>query len=242
MIEIYLREINGFLNSLIGYIVITVFLTAIGLLMWVFPETNVLDYGYADMETLFSLGPYVFVFLIPAITMRMFAEEKKSGTLELLFTRPVSGVGILMGKYLAGITLVVISIIPTLIYYYSLSQLGNPPGNLDTAGIMGSYVGLVLLGAVFTSIGTFASTLTENQIVAFVIAVFMCFLIYSGFSSLAQIDIWSGTSLVVEKLGILYHYTAMSKGLIDSRDLIYFISVIIIMLSLTNLVLESRKW
>ena len=239
MLSIFKKEVAGFLNSLIAYIVIGVFLTSIGLLMWVFPQTNVLDYGYADMETLFSFGPYVFMFLIPAITMRSFAEEKKSGTIELLLTRPVTDLKIILGKYLAGFFLVLFALLPTLVYYYSVYQLGNPIGNLDSAGIAGSYVGLLLLGGVFTSVGIFASALTENQIVSFILAVFLCFLLYNGFDSLSGADGWGGW---LEKLGIVYHYNAMGRGLLDSRDILYFLSVIILMISLTKLILSSRKW
>lgn len=242
MIRVLIKEINSFLNSLIAYIVIGVFLTAIGLLMWVFPETNVLDYGFADMDTLFSFGPYVFLFLIPAITMRLFAEEKKTGTLELLFTRPLSDWQIILGKYFAGFLLVVFSLVPTIIYYFSIYKLGQPEGNIDTAGVIGSYVGLFLLGGVFTAIGIFSSSITENQIVAFILAVFLCFFFYTGFSSLANIDVWGNASIYLEQLGISYHYTSLSRGLIDLRDVAYFISVIAFMLLLTNLKLGSRKW
>ncbi len=242
MIQVLKKEINSFLNSLIAYVVISVFLLSIGLLTWVFPETSVLEYGFAGMDTLFSFGPYVFMFLIPAITMRMFAEEKKSGTLELLLTQPLTEWQIILGKYFSGFLLVIFSLIPTLIYYFSLYQLGNPVGNIDTAGVAGSYVGLVLLGGVFTAIGLFASSLSENQIVAFIIAVFLSFILYSGFGSLAAIDVWGRFSSALEQLGILYHYNSMSKGLLDSRNLIYFFSVAIVMLMLTNLILKSRKW
>ena len=149
MIQIFYKEFNGFLHSLIGYLVIGVFLTTMGLLTWVFPETSVLDYGYADLDTLFSMGPYVFIFLIPAITMKSFAEEKKLGTLELLLTKPLTDWDIVLGKYLAALTLVLVALVPTLIYYFSVSQLGNPVGNIDTAAVIGSYIGLALLAAVF---------------------------------------------------------------------------------------------
>lgn len=242
MIEIFLKEVNSFLNSLIAYIVLGVFLVGIGLLVWVFPETSVLDYGYADLETLFSFGPYVLLFLIPAISMRTFAEEKKGGTMELLFTRPLTDWQIILGKYFGCLFLLLLALLPTLLYYYSLYQLGNPVGNIDTAGVAGSYVGLFLLGAVFAAIGVFASSITENQIVAFLVALFLCFILYTGFSSLAAIDVWGTWSYVIQQLGILYHYNALSRGLIDSRNLVYFLSMIILMLSLTKLVLSSRKW
>ena len=166
MIQVLSKEFNSFLNSLIAYVVIGVFLTAIGLLMWVFPETSVLEYGYADMETLFALGPYVFIFLIPAITMRTFAEEARGGTLELLLTKPLSDWDIVLGKFLACFFLVILSLLPTVIYYFSVYTLGNPVGNIDSPGVMGSYTGLVLLGAVFCSIGILSSSLTKNQFIA----------------------------------------------------------------------------
>lgn len=239
---IFKREFNSFLNSLIAYIVISIFLTGMGLLMWVFPETNVLDYGYAEMGVLFSLGPYVFMFLIPAITMKMFAEEHKSGTFEFLATQPVSDWSILMGKYFAALLLVIFAIIPTTLYYFSVYTLGNPIGNIDTPGVIGSYAGFILLGATFTSIGLFSSSITENQVVAFVIAVFTCFLFFEGFASIAGLYPQGGTSLILEKIGMAYHYNSLSKGLIDSRDLVYFISLIFAMLMFTKMILGSRKW
>ncbi len=242
MIHILAKEFNGFLNSLIAYIVIGVFLTAIGLLMWVFPETSVLEYGYADMDTLFSLAPYVYIFLIPAITMRSFSEEKRAGTMELLLTRPLSDWDIIIGKYLAGFLLVIFSILPTLIYYFSIRLLGDPSGNIDTSGVIGSYTGLILLGGVFCSVGIFASSVTPNQIVAFMVAAFLSFLLFSGFDSLSALNTWSDWVLMFKQFGILYHYESLGKGLIDSRDLIYFFSVAFMFLLLTKLVIGSRSW
>jgi ABC-2 type transport system permease protein len=242
MLTIFIKEVNNFLNSLIAYIVIGVFLTSIGLLMWVFPESSILEYGYADMGTLFTMGPYVFMFLVPAITMRMFAEEKRTGTAELLFTRPLTSFDIIGGKYLAGFFLVAFSLIPTVLYYVSVYYLGNPVGNLDTPGIIGSYIGLALLGGVFVSIGIFASAITENQVVSFILAVFLCFILYSGLSSIAGINVWGQLSYIMEQFSIIYHYGSLSKGLIDLRDIVYFLSVIAVMLLLTNLILNARKW
>jgi ABC-2 type transport system permease protein len=242
MKEVFFKEVNSFLSSLIAYIVLSVFLIGVGLLVWVFPETSVLEYGYADLETLFSFGPYVLLFLIPAITMRMFAEEKKGGTMELLFTRPLTDWQIILGKYFSGIFLLLLALLPTLLYYYSVSELGNPEGNIDSAAFAGSFLGLFLLGAVFTAIGVFASSITENQIVAFLVALFLCFLLYTGFSSLAAIDVWGTGAYIIQQLGLLFHYDALSRGLIDSRNLAYFLSLIILLLSLTKLVLTSRKW
>ena len=242
MVSLLIKEINSYLNSLIAYIVMTVFLVGMGLLVWVFPETSVLEYGFAEMDTFFSLAPYVFLFLIPAITMRSFAEESKSGTLESLFTKPLSSFQIILSKYLAGFLLVVFALIPTLIYYLSIYQLGNPPGNLDSAGVVGSYLGLALLGAVYTSVGIFASSLSENQIVAFVIALFLCFFWYSGFGSIAAIDVWGKYSNQLRQAGLLYHYDSLGKGLIDSRNLIYLFSIILGLLFTTNLVLKIKRW
>lgn len=242
MIRVLTKEFSSFLNSLIAYVVIGVFLTGIGLLMWVFPETSVLDYGYADMDTLFSLGPYVFIFLIPAITMRSFAEERKAGTMELLLTKPLTDWDIVLGKFLACFLLVLFALIPTLIYYFSIRALGSPAGNIDTPGVIGSYVGLALLAGVFCSVGMVASSITSNQIVAFILAAFLCFLVFSGFESVSTLDVWSNNTLFIKQLGILYHYEALSKGLIDSRDVIYFISIGGLMLLISKTILSSRSW
>lgn len=242
MIHILIKEFNGFLNTLIAYVVIGVFLSVIGLLMWVFPETSILDYGYADMDTLFSLGPYVFIFLIPAITMKSFAEEKKVGTLEFLFTKPLSIGNILVGKFLAAVALVLLSLAPTVIYCWSIYQLGEPVGNLDVPGIIGSYIGLLLLGTVFCAIGIFSSAIAANQIVSFVIGAVLSLAIYSGFDSFSALIANGSIALTVKQMGILYHYQSMGRGLIDSRDLIYFLSVTGLILLVTKTILSSRQW
>lgn len=242
MIRVLTKEFNSFLNSLIAYVVIGVFLTGMGLLVWVFPETSVLDYGYADMDTLFSLGPYVFIFLIPAITMRSFAEERKAGTMELLLTKPLTDWDIILGKFFACFLLVLFALMPTFIYYVSVSALGNPPGNIDTPGVIGSYLGLALLAGVFCSVGIVASSITANQIVAFILAAFLCFIVFSGFESISTLNVWSTHTLLIKQFGILYHYDALSKGLIDSRDVIYFISVGALMLLISKIILSSRSW
>lgn len=242
MIAIFLKEFNGFLNSLIAYIVIGVFLTAMGLLMWIFPESSILEYGYADMGTLFNLGPYVFMFLIPAITMRFLAEEKRTGTIELLFTKPISHGSIIVGKFLAGWALVFFALLPTLFYFYSVYQLGNPIGNLDISGTVGSYIGLLLIGGVFVSIGLLASSLTDNQVIAFVVAVFLSFVLYSGLDAAAAINVWGSASLWLRQSGLIFHYTAISRGLIDLYDLSYFLGVMVLLMLITKLKLDARRW
>ncbi|WP_242927169.1 gliding motility-associated ABC transporter permease subunit GldF [Pontibacter vulgaris] len=242
MYAILKKEFNGFLNSLIAYIVITVFLVAVGMFMWVFPESNVLDYGFADLQTLFNMAPWLFLFLIPAITMRTFAEEKREGTIELLLTKPITDLQLILGKYLAALLLALFALLPTLLYYYSVYDLGNPQGNIDSAAVVGSYLGLIFLAGVFTAIGVFASSVSDNQIISFVIAVFLCYIFYTGFDLIASMPLWGKYSYYVSQLGISYHYGAISKGLIDSRDVLYFLSVIAIMVLSTKLVLSSRKW
>jgi ABC-2 type transport system permease protein len=240
MIHVLSKELNGYLNSLIAYVVIGVFLTTIGLLMWVFPDTSVLEYGFADMDTLFSLGPYVFIFLIPAITMKSFAEEKKMGTMELLLTKPLSDWDIVLGKFFAAFILVLLALIPTLIYYYSIYQLGNPEGNIDSAGVAGSYIGILLLALEFCAIGIFASALTSNQIVAFMLAAFLSFIFYTGFDSIANAA--GQSALLIKQLGILYHYESLSRGVIDSRSVLYLFSVTALVLLSTKTVIGSRQW
>lgn len=242
MLNIFQKEFNGFLNSLIAYVVIGVFLIAVGLLVWVFPESNILDFGYADLSTFFSLTPFVLLFLIPAITMKMFAEESKTGALEILLVKPVSTMDVVLGKYLAGLGLSLVSLAPTLIYFYSVYELANPIGNVDVAGITGSYIGLILLASSFTAIGIFTSSLTENQVVAFILATFTCFILYTGLNSLSGIDVWSQVSIFLSELSLEYHYnSALSKGLLDSRDIIYFLSVNVFFLVLTKVVIEWRR-
>ena len=241
MFTIFKKEVDEFLNSLIAYVVIGVFLIGVGLVTWVFPESSVLDYGYATLEPLFSLGPYLFMFLIPAITMRSFAEEKRTGTMELLLTLPFKSWEVVLGKYLSCVFLVVFSILPTMVYYYSLYQLGNPIGNLDTAGIVGSYLGFLLLGCVFCSFGLFASATTENQIVAFILSAFLCFLSYDGIDAISGMFTWSSWSLIIQQFGILYHYDSMSRGLLDIKDLGYFVVVIALMLFLIQYLITTRR-
>jgi len=242
MLSILKKEFNGFLNSLIAYIVITVFLVGIGMFMWVFPESSVLEYGFADLQTLFNMAPWLFLFLIPAITMRTFAEEKREGTIELLLTKPLTDTELILGKYFAALLLALLALVPTLLYYYSVYILGNPQGNIDSAAVVGSYIGLFFLAGVFAAIGVFASSISDNQIISFVVAVFLCYIIYTGFDLIASIPVWGSYSYMISQWGISYHYSAISKGLVDSRDVLYFLSVIASMVLATKLVLKSRKW
>lgn len=243
MLAIFKKEVQQFFSSLIGYIAIIVFLLVLGLFMWIFPDTNILDFGYATLDSFFSIAPYIFIFLIPAITMRSFAEEINSGTIELLSTRPVTELQIILGKYFAALLLVFIALVPTFIYYLTVYSLASPVGNVDTGGVLGSYFGLFFLGAVFVAIGIFCSSVTSNQIVAFIIGVFLCFFIYTAFDYISQFSVFIGRSdYLVESLGLGAHYNAMGKGVIDTRDVIYFLSVISLFILLTRTALSSRRW
>ncbi len=243
MWSLYKKEIRGFFSSLTGYVVVIVFLLLTSLFMWVFSgQMNVLDSGYASLDTLFTLAPWVFLFLVPAITMRMFSEEKRAGTLELLFTRPMNELQIVLAKFFAAWTLVVISILPTLIFFGSVWLLGSPRGDIDTGGTWGSYSGLVFLGGIYASVGIFSSSLTGNQIVAFILAVLLSFLFYLGFNFIGTLGQSGQAVHIIETLGIDYHYQSMARGVIDSRDMIYFLGVIFLFLYLTRTVLVSRKW
>jgi ABC-2 type transport system permease protein len=243
MLSLFLKEIRSFLSSLIGYIAIVVFLLAIGFFMWIVKgDQNVLDNGFASLDTLFAIGPWIFLFLIPAITMRSLADEKKSGTIELLLTRPLTDLQIVLAKYAAGFVLVLFSLLPTLIYFYSVWQLGSKPGNIDTGGTWGSYIGLLFLGSSFVSIGIFASSLTDSQIISFILAFAFCFLCYTGFEQLSSLDLFGRADTFIESLGINYHYNSMSRGVLDTRDMIYFLSINALFILLTKVRLESRKW
>ena len=236
------KEINEFFSTITGYIVVVVFLLAIGLFMWVFPgQYNVLDSGYASLNTLFTLAPWIFLFLVPAVTMRMIADEKKTGTMELLLTRPISDLQIVVSKYLASLLLVLLALVPTLIYLFSVYQLGNPPGNVDMGGTIGSYIGLFFLAAIYAAIGIFASSLTSNQIIAFIIALLIGFIFYMGFDLLSGMWIFGGIDTFIMDLGINAHYRSMSRGVIDTRDIVYFISVILVFIFLTKTIIQNRN-
>ena len=237
------KEISNFLGSLIGIMVVVVFLLITGLFLWVFQsDFNVMTFGYANLDSLFILAPWVFLFLVPAVTMRSFAEERRTGTIEMLLTKPLSDWQIVTGKYFAGVVLVIIALLPTLIYYISIYQLSLPVGNVDNGGFWGSYIGLFFLSATFVSIGLFCSSVTNNQILAFILSVFLCGFLYLGFDLIYSMALFGKVDLFIQQLGMANHYSSMSRGVIDTRDLIYFLSVIVLFLSLTKLTLSIRKW
>ena len=235
MVTIIIREINSFFSSTIGYLVIAIFLVINGLFLWVFSGNyNILDSGFADLSPYFELAPWVLLFLIPAVCMRAFSDEIKMGTLELLLTKPISLQKIVLGKYIGAVILIVIAIIPTILYVFTISELGNPSGNWDVGSTIGSYVGLLFLVFAYTSIGIFASTLSQNQIVAFIIAVFLCFVLYYGFEGL------SSANLTISELGMKAHFDSVARGVLDTRDLIYFLSVTLFFIVLTVLKLKQH--
>ncbi len=242
MLTILNKEITGFFSSLVAYIAIGIFLAAMGLFLWVFPDSSILEYGYAGLDSLFTISPYVFMFLIPAITMRSLAEEKKEGTFELLATSPLTDWHIILGKYLACLLMVVLALLPTLIYYFTVYQLGITKGNIDTGAVIGSYIGLFLLGGAFTATGIFASSLSKNQIISFIISVFLCFFAFSGFDSISQITALQYLDTFLSGLGINQHYQSISRGVLDTRDLVYFLSFITLFLLITKTILGGRKW
>jgi len=243
MYSLYRKEIKSYLSSLIGYIFIGVFLIIAGLFIWVFPNiNNVLYSNVASLQGLFNTSKFLFLFLVPAITMRTFAEEKHRGTLELLLTKPLTDTQIIAAKFLASLTLLIIALLPTLLYVISVYNLGSPPGNIDLGSTWGSYLGLIFLGATFISIGIFASSTTSNQIVAFVLAAPLCFIMYFGFEFIYSFEILGSMGYFIKKLGIDYHYLSISRGVIDTRDILYFLSVIILFLLATRIILLSRKW
>lgn len=227
MLEVCLKDIRGFFSSLIGYIVIAVFVLLLGLMLWVFPDFSILDYNSASLDQFFFIAPLVFLFLIPAVTMRSFSEEIQNGTIELLITKPISEAGIVLGKYAACLALVLIALLPSVIYYYSVYQLASPIGNVDQGAIIGSYCGLILLAACFVSIGLFCSAYTKNQIIAFLSAVLLCYFLFYTFNYISKLPVFFGkTDDIVQRMGMQYHYDNISRGILDTRDLVYFFSVI----------------
>lgn len=236
MLAILKKEINSFFSTSIGYLVIGIFLITNGLFIWVLKgDFNILDYGFADLSGYYFIAPWIFIFLIPAITMKSFSEEKKQGTLELLLTRPISNWQLVLGKFLGAFTLILLALLPTLLYIYTVYQLGNPVGNIDLGSTIGAYVGLLGIAIIYCAIGIFTSSISNNQIVAFILAIFLCFTLYYGFEGLSEI---TGTS--IEKIGIKSHFNNISKGIIDTRDIMYFFSISALFLFFTSLTLTKK--
>lgn len=243
MRSVFIKEINSFFSSIVGYVAVLVFLVACGLFLWVIPDSSILEYGYANLDRFFELAPWFLMLLIPAVTMRSFADEFRSGTIEWLSTKPLSDMDIILGKYLASLALVVFALLPTLIYVYTVNNLSLIENNLDTGSIIGSYIGLLFLAGGFTAIGVFCSSITNNQIVGFLVSLFACYLLYNGFESLSKIPSFAeGIDYYLSMIGMSFHYGSISRGLIDTRDVVYFLSVIVLFVSLTRLSLNRRTW
>lgn len=234
MLAITKKEFYQFFSSLTGYITIILFLIINGLFLFVLKDSNILDFGYASLDGFFSLAPWIFMFLIPAICMRMLSDEYKTGTFELLQTRPVTSWQIVTGKYFAGLAIIIITLLPTLLYAFTIKQLSND-GNIDSGSLAGSYIGLIFLSAVFISISLFCSGLTSNAIVAFLISVFACLVLYFGFNAISSLTIFQGSAdYYLEMIGIDFHYRNISRGVIDTRDIIYFLSLTYLFLFFTT--------
>ncbi|MCB0460591.1 MAG: gliding motility-associated ABC transporter permease subunit GldF [Flavobacteriaceae bacterium] len=237
MLAILKKELNSFFATPIGYLVIAVFLIVNGLFLWIFNDDyNILNAGFADLTSFFFISPWLFLFLIPAITMRSFSDEFRLGTIEILKTKPLSNWQIVFGKYVGALVLIILALIPTLIYVFSVYKLGNPIGNLDTGSTIGSYLGLLFLASAYTSVGIYTSTFSNNQIVAFIIAAAICFFLFYGFEALADM----GISESLRSFGMNDHFKSISRGVIDTRDVIYFVSVTLFFLFLTNLKLAAE--
>ncbi|WP_299064460.1 gliding motility-associated ABC transporter permease subunit GldF [uncultured Polaribacter sp.] len=238
MISILKKEFNSFFASPIAYLVIGVFLLMNGLFLWVFKDDfNILNTGFADLNPFFYLAPWLLLFLIPAITMKSFADEFNKGTIELLKTKPISNWQIVLGKFTASLLLVFIALLPTLTYAYTVYQLGNPVGNIDFGSTIGSYIGLLFLAATYTSIGLFTSTLSNNQIVAFLLGIFIIFFLFYGFDAISNSF---DNNLILKKIGINEHFKSISRGVIDTRDILYFLSITIFFLFITKMRLDNE--
>jgi len=243
MRSIFIKEINSFFSSVVGYVAVLVFLAACGLFLWILPESSILEYGYATLDRFFEMAPWFLMLLIPAVTMRSFADEFRGGTIEWLSTKPLTTLDIILGKYFAALALVVFALLPTLLYVYTIDNLSMIAGSLDSGGIIGSYIGLIFLAAAFAAVGVFCSSLTANQVVGFLVALFACFILYSGFDSLSRIPAFAGgADYYLGMVGMSFHYNSISRGVIDTRDVIYFLSVIILFIAGTGVSVGSRTW
>ena len=242
MIILLRKEISIFFSTLIGYLIIGIFLLINSILLWSdLSKMNILSYGYADMDIFFTTAPLFFLLFIPAVSMRIFSEEYSLGTIETLITRPITSLQIVLAKFLAVFILVLFTIMPTFIYVVSIYYLGESIGNLDLAGIMGSYFGLIFLCALFSSISIYASSLASNQIISFAFAISISTLFYFGFDVLSQLSLFRNFDLFMQQIGISFHYEMMSKGLLKLSDIIYFVSFSILFIKLTELVITERK-
>ncbi|MEN9303830.1 MAG: hypothetical protein RL264_2259 [Bacteroidota bacterium] len=242
MRALYLKEINSFLSSIIGYVFIVIYLVASWLFHFVLSyNTNLLEGAESDLIPFFNLSPVIFLVLIPAITMRSIAEERRTGTIELLLTRPISDLQMILAKYFAGVTLLIIAIIPTVVYFLTMYFLGKPVGIIDTGATLTSYIGLVLLGSVFVAIGIFASSLTSSQIVAFIMAMFLCWLIYDGFNLLGDFSQFGNMDYVIRYLSIAEHYESIQKGVVETNDIVYFLSIIVLFIFASLTVVKTLK-
>lgn len=250
MWSLFKKELSAFFSSITGYIVVFIFLLVNGLVLWVFRgNMNIVDSGFAYLDPLFQISPWVFLFLVPAITMRTISEELKTGTIEVLYTQPLSNMQIVMAKYLASLVLILISILPTLIYVFSICSLsaegqqtaaGAEIAGIDMGETIGAYIGLFLLASVYCAIGVWASSLTENQIVAFLLSVGICLFMYLGMDAISAF--LGKFGLAISNLGIDAHYRSISRGVVDTRDIIYFVSANALFLILAKHKLESRNW
>lgn len=238
MFAIYRKELVLFLTSLTGLLAIFIFLILLGLFLWILPSdhtgTNILDNGFAQFDGLFNMAPWLYLFLIPAITMRSISEELKSGTIEFLLTKPLSEYAVIFAKFLAGITLVIISLIPTLFYVYTVFQLGSPRGNLDWGALCGSYLGLIMLASVFVAVGIFCSTFSDQQVTSFLLTVVISFFMYNGFDVIASSGFLGSVDIWIKNMGISPHYESISRGVIDIRDVVYFLTVSYLFIVLTQ--------
>ena len=233
MFSIAKKELHQFFGSLTGYITIILFLLVNGLFLFVLKDSNLFDFGYATLDKFFELAPWIFLFLIPALTMRTLSDEFKTGTFEILQTRPLTKWQIVSGKYVAALTIIMFVILPTLLYVYTIKSLSVDAG-IDSGGITGSYIGLFFLGAVFAAIGVCCSGFTGNSVIAFLISAFSCLIIFFGFNAISKLPVLQGsTDYYVEMLGIDFHYRSISRGVIDTRDIVYFFSLIFFFLLLT---------
>ena len=243
MIVLLKKEISGFFSNLTGYVVILTYLTINSLFIWVIPgDNNIIQSNYASLHPFFEISPWLFLFLVPAVMMRTLSDEKKSGTIELLYTRPITELQIIISKYFAGIIIVLLSILPSLTYFFYVGYLGNPPFNLDIGGTIGAYIGLFFLASIYAAVGLFASAITDNPIVSFILAMLMCFGLYTGFDYLSNVPGLVNIADTISSMGINQHYKSLSRGVIDSRDIIYFLSTISVFILCSKTVLESRKW